>query len=55
VPKRREIIGSRRKSHDEINDMYRSPNIIRMIKPRRIILIDHVARVRRSLIHAGFC
>jgi hypothetical protein len=57
--KRGEIIGRWRNLNDEINDLYSSPNIIRMIKhsspniirmikPWKIRWGDHVARARRS-------
>jgi hypothetical protein len=29
----------------ELNDLYSSPNIIRVIKPRKIRLVGHVARM----------
>ena len=35
-PKRDEVTGEWRKLHEELNDLYCSPNIIRVIKSRRI-------------------
>ena len=45
-PKRDEITGKWRKLHDEgINDLYCSPNIVRVIKSRRMRRVGHVARM----------
>jgi len=47
-PKRDEIIEEWRKLHnEELNDLYSSPNIIRIIKLRRMIWTGHVARKRK--------
>jgi hypothetical protein len=35
-PKRDEIIGSWRKLHKELNKLYSSPNIIKMMKSRKV-------------------
>jgi hypothetical protein len=44
--KRDEVTGEWRKLHnDEINDMYSSPNIVRVIKSRRMRWTGHVARM----------
>jgi hypothetical protein len=44
-PKRDEVTGGWRKLHnDELHNFYSSPNIIRMIKSRRMRLAGHVAR-----------
>jgi hypothetical protein len=41
-----EVIGEWRKLHNkELNDLYSSPNIIRVIKSRRMRWAQHVARV----------
>jgi hypothetical protein len=45
-PKRDEVTGKWRKLHnEEINDLYSSPNIIRVIKSRTMRLAEHVARM----------
>jgi hypothetical protein len=51
-PKRDEVTGEWRKLHnEELNDLYRSSNILRMIKSRRMKLAGHVVRMveRRSI------
>jgi len=46
-PKRDEVIGEWRKLHnEELNDLYSSSNIFRVIKSRRMKWAGHVARVR---------
>jgi hypothetical protein len=48
-PKRNEVKGERRKLHnEEINDLYCSPNIVRMIKSRKMRWAGHVARMGES-------
>jgi hypothetical protein len=45
-PKRDEVIGDWRKLHnEEPHNLYSSPNIIRMIKSRRLRWVGHVARM----------
>jgi hypothetical protein len=45
-PKRGEVTGEWRKLHNEVlNDLYSSPNIVRVIKSRRMKWVGHVARV----------
>jgi hypothetical protein len=45
-PKRYEVTGEWRKLHnDELNDVYSSPNIVRVIKSRRMRWAGHVARM----------
>jgi len=45
-PKRDEVTGKWRKLHnEELNNMYFSPNIVRVIKSRRMRWAGHVARI----------
>ena len=45
-PKRVEVTGEWRRLHnEELNDLYSSPNIVRVIKSRRMRCVGHVARV----------
>ena len=45
-PKRDEVIGKWRKLHkEEMNDLYCSPNIVRLRKSRRMRWAGHVARM----------
>jgi hypothetical protein len=45
-PKRDEVTGDWRKLHnEELHNLYSSPNIIRMIKSRRMRWAGHVARM----------
>ena len=44
-PKRDEVTGEWRKLHEELNDLYCSPNIVRVVKSRRIRWAGHVARM----------
>ena len=51
-PKRDEVTGEWTKLHDvELNDLYSSPNIVRLIKSRRMSWAGHVASMgeRRGL------
>ena len=46
VPKRDEITGEWRKLHnDELNDLYCSPHIVRVIKSRRMKWTEHVVHM----------
>jgi len=45
-PKRDEVTGEWRRLHnEELNDLYCSPNVVRVIKSRRIKLAEYVARM----------
>jgi len=45
-PRREEVTGEWRRLHNgEINDLYSSPNIVRVIKPRKMRWAGHMARV----------
>jgi hypothetical protein len=45
-PKRDEVTGEWRKLHNEVlNELYCSPNIVRVIKSRRLRWAGHVARM----------
>ena len=44
--RRDEVTGEWRKLHNvELNDLYSSPNIVRVIKPKRLRWAGHVARI----------
>jgi hypothetical protein len=48
-PKREEVTGERRKLHnEELNDLYTSPNIVRVIQSRRMKWVGHVTRMWES-------
>jgi hypothetical protein len=54
-PKREEVTGEWRRLHnEELNDLYLSPNIVRVIKSRRTRWAGHVARVGKGDMHTGF-
>ena len=45
-PRRDEVTGEWRRLHnEELNDLYTSPNIVRVIKSRRMRWAEHVARM----------
>jgi hypothetical protein len=48
-PKRDEVTGEWRKLHnEELNELYSSHNIVRVIQPRRMRWSGHVARMEES-------
>jgi hypothetical protein len=54
-PKRDEAAGEWRRLHnEELNDLYSSPNIIRIMKSRRMRWTGHVAHVGEREVHTGF-
>ena len=53
--KRDEVTGEWRKLHnEELNDLYCLPNIVRVIKSRRMRWAGHVARIGRGEVYTGF-
>jgi len=44
-PRRDEVMGEWRRLHNELNDLHSSPNIVRVIKSRRMRWAGHVARM----------
>jgi hypothetical protein len=53
-PKKDEVTGEWRKPHnEELNDLYCSPNIIRVIESRRMRWAGHVARRGRKEVYTG--
>jgi hypothetical protein len=55
-PKKDEVTWDWRKLHiEELHNLYASPNIIRMIKSRRMRWAGLVAHIERSGMHMGFC
>jgi hypothetical protein len=52
-PKRHEVIGSWRKLHnEELHNLYSSPDIIRMIKSRRMRWAGHAAQMwAKRIVH----
>jgi hypothetical protein len=54
-PKRDEVTGEWRRLHnEELNALYSPPNIIRVIKSRRMRWAGHVALWGRGEVHTGF-
>jgi hypothetical protein len=54
-PKRDEETGEWRRLHnEELNDLYSSPNIMRVMKSRRKRWAGHVARMGKREVHTGF-
>ena len=53
--KRNEVTGEWRKPHnEELNDLYCSPNVVRVIKSRRMRWAEHVARMGRGEAYTRF-
>jgi hypothetical protein len=54
-PKRDEVIGEWRKLHmDKLNNLYCLPNIMRVIKSRKVRWAGHVAHVGRREVYTRF-
>jgi hypothetical protein len=54
-PKRDEVTGGWRKLHnEELHNLYTYPNIIRMMKSRRMRWAGHVARMERRGLNIGY-
>jgi hypothetical protein len=54
-PKRGEATGEWRRLHnEELNDLYSSPNIIRVIKSRRMRWAGNVERMEKREVPIGF-
>jgi len=54
-PKLNELTGEwRRLLNEERNDPYSAPNIIRLVKSRRMRLTGYVAHMGRREVHSGF-
>jgi len=54
-PEKDEVTGDWRKLHkEELNDLYSSPNIVRVIQSRRMRQAGHVTRMGRGEVHSEF-
>jgi hypothetical protein len=55
-PNRDEVRGELRKLHnEELSDLYPLPNIVRVVKSRRMRWEGHVAPTEREEVCTGFC
>jgi hypothetical protein len=53
-PKREEDVSWRKLHDDELHSLYSSPNIVRVIKSKRMRGAGHVARMGRGEVFTGF-
>jgi hypothetical protein len=54
-PKTNKVTGSLRKMHNEdLHNLYSSPNIIRMIKSRRMRWAGRLVQIGRREMHVGY-
>jgi hypothetical protein len=54
-PNKDEVTGEWRRLHNEkLSDLYSSPNIIRVIKSRRMRWAGHLTRMGKREVHTGF-
>ena len=54
-PRKNGVTGERRKLYnEELNDLYSSPNIVRVTKSRRMRWDGHVARMGTAEVYTGF-
>jgi hypothetical protein len=55
-PKRGEVTGEWRKQrNEELNDLYSSPNIVRVVKSRIMRCSGHVGHMGRGEAYSAFC
>jgi hypothetical protein len=55
APKRNEVTGKRRKlQNEELNDLYSSPSIFRVIIPKRMRWVENVALMGRGEVYTEF-
>jgi hypothetical protein len=55
-PRKNEVTEELGKPHNnELNDLYSSPNIVRVTISRRMRQAGHVARMGREEVYTGFC
>jgi hypothetical protein len=53
-PKREEDESCRKLHNDELHSLYSSPNVVKVIKSRRMRWTGHVARMGRGQVLTGF-